>query len=78
MAYNNKKLLFLTQDQDFIDAAPDCKASIWSGVSQSMAIDRRMEIWLNAVKLFLSKEWKEKFFELYDDGILHPVKVVNR
>ena len=74
-----EELLFLTQDEDFVDAAPDCKASIiWSRVSQSMAIDRRVEIWLNAVKQFLSMEWAEKFFELYDDGKLHPVEVVKR
>jgi predicted nuclease of predicted toxin-antitoxin system len=74
-----EELLFLTQDEDFVNAAPDCKASIiWSRVSQSMAIDRRVEIWLNAVKQFLSKQWAEKFFELYDDGKLHPVEVVKR
>lgn len=28
-----EELLFLTQDEDFVDAAPDCKASIiWSRV----------------------------------------------
>jgi predicted nuclease of predicted toxin-antitoxin system len=43
-----EELLFLTQDEDFVSAAPDCKASIiWSRVSQSMAIDRRVEIWLS-------------------------------
>jgi hypothetical protein len=47
-------------------------------VSQSMALDRRVEIWLNAVKQFVSKKWAEKFFELYDDGQLHPVEVVKR
>ena len=74
-----EELLFLTQDEDFVDAVPDCKACIiWSRVPQSMAIDRRVEIWLNAVKQFLSKKWAEKFFELYDDGKLHPVKVVKR
>jgi predicted nuclease of predicted toxin-antitoxin system len=74
-----EELLFLTQDEDFVDAAPDCKASIiWSRVSQAMAIDRRVEIWLGAVKQFLSKKWTEKFFELYDDGKLRPVEVVRR
>ena len=74
-----EELLFLTQDEDFIEAAPDCKASIiWSRVSQSMAIDRRVEIWLNATKQFFSKTWNEKFFELYDDGQLHPIEVVKR
>lgn len=75
---NQEEVLFLTQDEDFVEAAPDCKASIiWSRVSQSMAIDKRVEIWLNAVQQFFSKGWKEKFFELYDDGKLHPVEVRN-
>jgi predicted nuclease of predicted toxin-antitoxin system len=74
-----EELLFFTQDQDFVDVMPDCKASIiWSRVSQSMEIDRRVEIWLEAAKQFLSKQWNEKFFELYDDGVLHPFKVVLR
>jgi predicted nuclease of predicted toxin-antitoxin system len=74
-----EELLFLTQDEDFVDAAPDCRASIiWSRVSQSMEIDRRVEIRLNAVRQFHSKTWNEKFFELYDDGKLHPVEVVKR
>ena len=74
-----EEVLFLTQDEDFVEAAPDCKASIiWSRVSQSMAIDQRVEIWLNAVRQFLAKSWSEKFFELYDDGQLHPIEVVKR
>jgi len=76
---NWEELLFLTQDEDFVDAVPDCKASIvWSRVSQSTAIDRRVEIWLNAVRQFLAKKWNEKFFELYDDGKLHPVEVIKQ
>jgi|GEM_PF-2433724 len=76
---NQEELLFLTQDEDFVEAAPDCKASIiWSRVSQSMPIDKRVEIWLNAVQQFFSKTWKEKFVELYDDGKLYPVEVVKR
>jgi hypothetical protein len=43
-----------------------------------MAIDQRVEIWLNAVQQFLSKTWSEKFFEVYDDGKLHPVEVIKR
>jgi predicted nuclease of predicted toxin-antitoxin system len=74
-----EELLFLTQDEDFVEAAPDCKASIiWSRVSQSMAIDQRVEIWLSAVRQFFAKAWSEKFFELYDDGRLHPVRVGKR
>jgi hypothetical protein len=62
-----------------VAAAPDCRASIiWSRVSQSMAIEARVEIWFNAVKQFLAKTWIEKFFELYDDGKLHPIQVVKK
>ena len=43
-----------------------------------MAIDQRVEIWLNAVRQFFAKPWSEKFFELYDDGQLHPIEVVKR
>ena|SRR5688572_15918381 len=74
-----QEVLFLTQDEDFVEAAPDCKASIvWSRVSQSMAIYQRVEIWLNAVRQFFAKTWSEKFFELCDDGRLHPIEVVKR
>ena len=74
-----EEVLFLTQDEDFVEVAPDCKASIiWSRVSQSLAIDQKVEIWLNAVKQFFAKQWREKFFELYDDGQLHPIDVLKR
>jgi hypothetical protein len=43
-----------------------------------MAIDQRVEIWLSGVRQFLSKKWQEKFFELYDEGKLHPVEVIKR
>jgi hypothetical protein len=42
-----------------------------------MPISRRVER-LNAVHQFLARTWTEKFFELYDDGVIHPVKVVKR
>ncbi len=75
----HEELLFLTQDEDFVEAAPDCKASIiWSRVSQSMAIDSRVEIWFGAVKQFFARKWDKTFFELYDDGKLHPIEIVKR
>jgi hypothetical protein len=71
-----EEVLFLTQDEDFVEAAPDCKASIiWSRVSQSMAIDQRVEIWLNAVRQFFVKPWSEKFFELYDTDNFIPLRL---
>ena len=74
-----EEVLFPTQDEDFVEVAPDCQAStLWSRVSQSMPIDRRVESWFNAVKQFHSQTSNEKFFELYDDGKLQPVAVVKR
>ena len=74
-----EELLFLTQDEDFADAAAHCKSSIvWSQVPQSMAIDKRVDIWLNAVKEFFSRKWEENFFELYNDGKLRPVELAER
>jgi predicted nuclease of predicted toxin-antitoxin system len=71
-----EEVLFLTQDEDFVEAAPDCKASIiWSRVSQSMAIDQRVEIWLNAVRQFFAKQRSEKFFELYDAAHFIPLRL---
>jgi hypothetical protein len=43
-----------------------------------MLIDKRVEIWLGAVRQFFDRSWKEKFFELYDDGKLYPVEVIKR
>jgi len=31
---------------------------------------------MGAIKEFLSKTWKEKFFQVYDDGKLHPFEVI--
>jgi predicted nuclease of predicted toxin-antitoxin system len=71
-----EELLFFTQDEDFVSTAPDCKASIiWSRVSQSKSIDQRVEIWYSAVNQFMSNKWSENCFEIYDNGILQPVKV---
>lgn len=73
---NKEEVLFLTQDKDFANAAPDCVASIiWWRVSQSLPIDRRVEIWLNAVKQFLTKKWDINVFALHEDGQLHPISV---
>ncbi len=71
-----EELLFLTQDEDFVDLTQDCKASIiWSQVSQSLPIDKRVQIWIKAIKEFFSKKWHEKLFELHDDGKLYPTTV---
>ena len=72
-----EELLFLTQDEDFVEATPDCKATIiWSRVTQSIPTDKRVEIWMLAIREFFSQKWEEKFFEVYDDGKLQPYEVI--
>jgi predicted nuclease of predicted toxin-antitoxin system len=47
-------------------------------LTQDRDFVERVEIWLSAVRQFFAKAWSEKFFELYDDGRLHPVRVGKR
>jgi hypothetical protein len=71
-----EKLLFLTQNEDFANVPPDCEASIiWSHVSQSLPIRKRVEIWMAAINQFFAGEWTTKLFEVYDDGQLRPVEI---
>jgi hypothetical protein len=41
-----------------------------------MPIERRVQVWLTAVKQFFSEQWSEKVFEIYEDGVLHPFVVI--
>jgi hypothetical protein len=67
---NNGDLLFLTQDQDFLELPLSRSSVIVSRVTQSLPIGLRMDIWLKAVREYFSRDWKEKLFEVCDDGEL--------
>jgi predicted nuclease of predicted toxin-antitoxin system len=67
---NHEDLLFLTQDQDFLELPLSRSPVIVSRVTQSLPIRVRMDIWLRAVRDYFSRDWKEKLFEVGDDGEL--------
>jgi predicted nuclease of predicted toxin-antitoxin system len=72
----SEELLFLTQDQAFASSAPNCAASvIVSHVRQTLPIEQRVGIWLEAMRQFLAQKWPTKLFEAYDDGQLLPIDV---
>ncbi|HXH13557.1 MAG TPA: DUF5615 family PIN-like protein [Alphaproteobacteria bacterium] len=50
-------VLFLTQDQGFAGLPPDCVASIIvSHVRQTLPIERRVGIWLQAIHQFFAQQ----------------------
>jgi hypothetical protein len=73
---NSEELLFLTHDQEFLALPPTRSAIIVSRVTQSLPIEERVEIWLGAIREYFSHEWRERLFEVFDDGRLCPWEVV--
>lgn len=69
---NSEKLLFLTQDQDFLEFSPTRSVIIVSRVAQSLPLATRLEAWRKAVREYLSRDWAELMFEVFDDGRLRP------
>jgi predicted nuclease of predicted toxin-antitoxin system len=72
---NSEELLFLTQDQEFLDLPLTSSAVIVSRVTQSLPLSVRVEAWLKAIREYFSRDWNEKLFEVFDDGKLLPWQV---
>lgn len=69
---NSEDLLFLTHDQEFLGLPLSRSCIIVSRVTQSLPIPVRAQIWLNAIREYLSRDWRETLFEVFDDGRLRP------
>jgi hypothetical protein len=74
---NSEELLFLTNDQEFLDLPLARSPVIVSQVTQALPIAARVEIWLKAIREYSSRAWDEKLFEVFDDGRLRPWKVTS-
>ncbi|MGI8810142.1 MAG: DUF5615 family PIN-like protein [Acidimicrobiales bacterium] len=62
-------LLFLTQDTEFADLAPDIVATVMiSRVPQAIPITRRVELWEHAIDDFLQHPIPGRLFEVLGDG----------
>jgi hypothetical protein len=61
--------LFLTQDTEFADLAPDIVATVMiSRVPQAIPITRRVELWEHAIDGFLLHPIPGRLFEVLGDG----------
>ena len=67
---NAEPLLFLTQDQEFLDLPATRSTIIVSRVTQSLPLKSRVEAWRKAVGEYLSRDWNGSLFEVFDDGTL--------
>ncbi|MGH9427669.1 MAG: DUF5615 family PIN-like protein [Terriglobia bacterium] len=66
-------IVFLTQDTEFEDVASDYRGKvIISRVRQNLPIQRRVEIWLNALQHFMTHPRNEKLFDLLETGQIIP------
>jgi hypothetical protein len=73
---NSEALLFLTHDQEFLELPPTRSAVIVSRVTQSLPLEMRVETWLRTIREYFSRDWREKLFEVFDDGKLLPCEVI--
>ena len=71
-----EELVFLTQDTEFETTPVDCRgAVIISRVRQSLPINRRVEIWSQAVQNFLVGKPAGELFDLLETGEIIPWKI---
>lgn len=74
--HHDPGLVFLTQDDDFIDQPGLAARVIVSRVRQSRKIAERVEIWTAVLEPFLADPPPGRVFELLDDGSLLPWEVL--
>ncbi len=70
---NSEEILFLTQDQEFLELSQTRSVVIVSRVNQSFPIGIRVRIWTDSIREYFAHERREKIFEIYDDGKLRPL-----
>ena len=71
-----ENVVFLTQDTEFADVASDYRAKvIISRVRQNLPIQRRVEIWFDALQRFMIHPGNENLFDLLESGQIIPWEV---
>lgn len=69
-------IVFITQDAEFEDVAGEVRGKvIISRVPQNLPIQRRVEIWLAALREFMNRPQEEKLFDLMENGRIMPWKI---
>ena len=71
-----EELIFLTQDTEFEDVPVDCRGQvIISRVRQNLPIQRRVDIWFNALQEFMTRQRREKLYDLLENGQIVPWEI---
>lgn len=71
-----EEILFLTQGTEFEDIAGDVRGIvIISRVRQNLPIQRRVDIWFNALQEFIVRQPVERLFDLLEDGRIIPWQI---
>lgn len=70
--HNAPGLLFLTQDEDFLDQPRLAARVLVSRVKQSRKIAERVDLWTAVLESFLAEPPPGRVFELLDDGTIVP------
>lgn len=71
-------VILLTQDLDFLEVPLGRhEIVIVSRVSQALPIQRRVELWMRAVREFVERDRTEQVFEILPDGRLVPWEIRN-
>jgi len=69
-------MILLTQDTEFEDIPPDCRGKvIISRVRQNLPIQQRVDIRLNALQAFMTRQHSEKLFDLLENGKIVPWEI---
>jgi predicted nuclease of predicted toxin-antitoxin system len=70
------RLLFLTQDTEFLDLDLECQGwVIVSRVRQGLPIQERVEMWLRGLEAFVAESPPGTLFELIEPGRIVPWEI---
>lgn len=69
---SSPKVLFLTQDEDFLFGESVASIVVVSRVRQARRLTEPIEVWRRAVGELLSTPQSLRLFELTDEGVLMP------
>lgn len=73
-----ERLLFVTQDDEFLGLPFQAGCVVVSRVRQSRPVSQRIELWLASIRDLLAAPRKERLFELTDDGVLVPWQLLDK
>jgi predicted nuclease of predicted toxin-antitoxin system len=69
-----EEIIFLTQDTEFEQVATTCRGKVViSRIRQGLPIQRRVDLWFNAISQFMARPRSETLFSLLETGQIVPL-----